>query len=469
VTAPEAPAGAAPREADVRAPDAMRALDAALVRARQVPGLSAIALPAPVVAAPVAVATWPEAPAVAWSSRELTLVGVGIARELRAEGAGRWHALADAARALGPCRCDLVDPTALPTPLARPRLLGGLAFAPGAAARAPWTGFGDAWFVLPRWTYVHDGAHAYLVLAVDERDAHDAARWQAELARWQLGLAAPEAAPRRPAVLELDPGDLDVWRAQVRAITTAIAGGTCEKIAAARRAIVRLAGDARPADVLAELDARHAECVRLLVRPPDGGALVAATPERLVRVDGRRVTCDALAGSIAAGGDRAAEALLDSGKDRREHAIVVDAIVEGLRELGAMVELPDAPRIRALRHILHLHTPIAATLPARRHVLEVAARLHPTPAVGGTPAATAAAWIAENEPVPRGWYAAPVGWFDLDGDGEFAVAIRSGVLAGDRAHLWVGAGIVAGSDPDRELAETEVKLRAMLGALGGGA
>ena len=98
-------------------------------------------------------------------------------------------------------------------------------------------------------------------------------------------------------------------------------------------------------------------------------------------------------------------------------------------------------------------------------MLELVAALHPTPAVGGTPTRAATEWIAAHEPA-RGWYASPVGWFDLDGNGELAVAIRSGVIAGDRAHLFAGAGIVAGSDPDRELAETDAKLRAMLGALG---
>src|SRR5262249_36149305 len=111
-------------------------------------------------------------------------------------------------------------------------------------------------------------------------------------------------------------------------------------------------------------------------------------------------------------------------------------------------------------------TPFRARLREPRHVLELVARLHPTPAVGGTPRELAIDWIRSREPVARGWYAAPVGWFDLEGNGEIAVAIRSGVLAGNRAHLWAGAGIVAGSDPDRELAETEIKLRAMLGALG---
>jgi isochorismate synthase EntC len=145
---------------------------------------------------------------------------------------------------------------------------------------------------------------------------------------------------------------------------------------------------------------------------------------------------------------------------------VVRAIADALADAGGKVDMPDAPGVRALRHVLHLHMPIRARLAQPRHVLELAARLHPTPAVGGTPTHVACDWIAAREPAARGWYASPVGWFDLDGNGELAVAIRSGLLAGDRAHVWAGAGIVAGSDPDRELAETDDKLRAMLGALG---
>ena len=128
--------------------------------------------------------------------------------------------------------------------------------------------------------------------------------------------------------------------------------------------------------------------------------------------------------------------------------------------------MPGAPAVRALRNILHLHTPIAAELSAPVHVLELAAALHPTPAVGGTPTRLATAWIAAREPAPRGWYAAPVGWFDAAGDGELAVAIRSGLLAGRTAHVWAGAGIVRDSDAEAEWAEVEVKQRAVLDALG---
>jgi menaquinone-specific isochorismate synthase len=442
-------------------------LDAGLAIARKQAGWTFVALPAPVVAAPAAVAAWRSAPVVAWSSRTLTIVGVGAACELRGSGAQRWAEVIAAARRIE--TGSIVDRSGA-SDLVRPRLLGGLAFAPGAADHAPWSGFGDAWFMLPRWTYVHDGSRAALVLAVDARDAQHATRWREELAAFRAALASSFASRPQPPLLSIDPGDRDAWRAQVRAITDAIGAGQCAKIVAARSAVVTLAGEARVADMLAELDARHTDCVRVLVRPPGAGALVAATPERLVQLEGATVACDALAGSIARSAARAGDgedaALLASAKDRNEHELVVRAIASALHGLGADVVAPAEPGVRTLRHVLHLHTPIAATLRTRRHVLELAAALHPTPAVGGTPTSIATEWIAAREVVPRGWYAAPVGWFDLSGNGELAVAIRSGLLAGERAHLWAGAGIVAGSDPDRELAETDVKLRAMLGALG---
>jgi menaquinone-specific isochorismate synthase len=420
-------------------------------------GWSFVAMPAPVVPPAAIVAAFRSAPVVAWSSKELTLVGVGIAHELRGRGDARWAEIVAAAR-------EITGGTGA----IRPRFVGGLAFVPGAADAAPWTGFGDAWFALPRWSYIREGNTAHLVLALDGQSTRDDHR--DELAAFRAAFAGGFAARPQPPMTALDRGDTEAFRAQVRAITDAIARGEHAKIVAARSAIVSLAGEARAADMLAELDARHGECVRVLVRPPGAGTLIAATPERLVRVDGTNVQCDALAGSHVRleGGDVTRSdgaALLASGKDRREHALVVDAIASALRGLGAEVRAPAEPVVRALRHVLHLHTPITATLPAPRHVLELAAALHPTPAVGGTPTRVATRWIAEHE-VPRGWYASPVGWFDLDGNGELAVAIRSGVLAGERAHLWAGAGIVAGSDPDRELAETDLKLRAMLGALG---
>jgi isochorismate synthase EntC len=144
---------------------------------------------------------------------------------------------------------------------------------------------------------------------------------------------------------------------------------------------------------------------------------------------------------------------------------VVAAIAAALGPLCDALEVPGTPEARVLRDVIHLATPIRGRLAADTHILELAAALHPTPAVGGVPRDRALAFIAGHEP-PRGWYAAPVGWFDRAGDGELAVALRSGVLRGATAHLFAGGGIVVGSDPEAELAETALKLRPMLAALG---
>lgn len=434
-------------------------LDAGLDRAARAPGLTFIELPAPTVSAAALIEAWGDDAIAAWTSPAPggeVIVGIGLARELRGEGAARWDQVATAAKQLAAGAVFVGE--------ARPRLIGGAAFAPGAADAAPWLGFGDAWFALPRWTYVEVGGRAQLVLAVDAAAAGERPRWHAELARHRAAFAG-SVARAQPAVVEVDRSAGVAYRGQVAAITEAIARGAVEKVVAARTCSVALAGPARPAALLAALDERHADCVRVMIRPPGAGALVAASPERLIRRDGDVVRCDALAGTLPAAPGGAA-ALLASVKDRWEHDLVVRAIRAALEEADASVEAPHEPVVRALRHVLHLHTPFRATLRAPRHLLELAGRLHPTPAVGGTPTAAAVEWIARREPVPRGWYASPVGWFDLDGNGELAVAIRSGVLAGARAQLWAGGGIVAGSDPDRELAETESKLRAMLGALG---
>ncbi len=471
-------------------------LDRCLSVARGARGLTFIAFPAPLLAPADLVDAWPGEPLVAWSSAEVSVLGVGIARTLRGEGADRWMQVAGAARALeiyGALFADASErglATANRSSLhaaatrkvselafARPRLFGGGAFAPGSADAGPWLGFGDAWFALPRWTYTRDGHEARLVLAVDEREARDGARWHADLARFRDAFANPPTPQPPRGALEIARASTELWRAQVEAITSAIEVGACSKIVAARTCTVGLPArenaraPSHEASLLDMLDANQRECVRLLVRPPGGGSLIAATPERLVRRDGVVVRCDALAGTVRHGGDpvrgkEAAAQLLSSAKDRREHELVVTAIRDALDGFRADIDAPAEPVVRTLRHVLHLHTPIRAMLPQPHHVLELVAALHPTPAVGGTPTPYAIDWIRDHEPVPRGWYASPVGWFDLDGDGEFAVAIRSGVIVGDRAHLWAGAGIVAGSDPERELAETELKLRAMLGALG---
>jgi menaquinone-specific isochorismate synthase len=179
----------------------------------------------------------------------------------------------------------------------------------------------------------------------------------------------------------------------------------------------------------------------------------------------------ALAGSTARGNsaeeDRAnAQALRSSAKERNEHHLVVEAIRRRLGPICTTLDVPPDPSVLKLSYIQHLLTNISGTLRQPTGILPLVQILHPTPAMGGSPRDLAMAFISRNEPVPRGWYAAPVGWFDSQKDGEFVVAIRSAVAQERRIWCYAGAGIVPNSKADVEWAETEMKFRPMLRSLG---
>jgi len=438
-----------------------------------------VQLPAPIGA--VATLMEHEHAVFAWEPRDggEAWAGIGIAHELRASGARRFEQIARAASALW-ARVSIPSAPegATPGPLAgargsafglgpaprgasiAPRMFGGFAFAPGAASAPPWSDFGDAWFVLPRWSYVRRGDQAWW-LFVGERDPDRMPEERAELER----LLARGPSTHASTIVDRDDGDRDAWCAHVEEIRAAIGAGAVAKVVAARPCTIELSAAASPAAVLARLGAAHPECTRYVFRSKSA-AFAGATPERLIRRRGSAVDGEALAGSIARSAEDGPAKLLASAKDRGEHELVVRAVTDGLARFCAKLDAPSEPRVRALRHIHHLHTPITGELAVPAHVLELAAALHPTPAVGGTPTAAALEWIASREPAPRGWYAAPVGWFDAGGDGELVVAIRSGLLAGRRAHVWAGAGIVRDSDAEAEWDEVALKQRALLGALG---
>ena len=201
-------------------------------------------------------------------------------------------------------------------------------------------------------------------------------------------------------------------------------------------------------------------------------AFVAASPELLVRREGLRASTVALAGSTRRSADPAVddhlgEQLMRSDKDREEQAIVTRRIARALRPHAVWVAAPDEPAIVKVANIQHLATPIRAQLTHPRSAVELAGLLHPTPAVGGEPHAAAAPRIPALEGLDRGWYAGPVGWTDANEDGEFCVALRCALLRGREARLYAGVGVVRDSDPAAELAETEVKLGALLPVLSG--
>ena len=154
-----------------------------------------------------------------------------------------------------------------------------------------------------------------------------------------------------------------------------------------------------------------------------------------------------------------------SEKDRREHAVVVDDIVARLDPLVERLTAPSMPALLKMANVQHLASEIAGILRTPRSVIEVAGDLHPTPAVAGLPLTEALAFISKTESIDRGWYSGGIGWTDGSGDGQIAVALRCALVRGDTAHLYAGAGIVAGSRPERELEETRLKFRPLLNLL----
>ena len=220
---------------------------------------------------------------------------------------------------------------------------------------------------------------------------------------------------------------------------------------------------------LKNLRETHPNCYIFSTSNGKGQNFIGASPERLISIDNQKLISDALAGSAPRGETPAEDAvnanrLLNSIKERHEHSLVIDFITQRLSQLGLLPQVL-APRLRQLSNIQHLWTPITAKVPPHVHPLKIVAQLHPTPAVAGATRDFACAEIRRYESFERGLYAAPLGWIDASGNCEFIVGIRSALIDGDRARLYAGAGIVAGSDPEKEFAEVQLKLQALLKAL----
>jgi isochorismate synthase len=238
----------------------------------------------------------------------------------------------------------------------------------------------------------------------------------------------------------------------------------------AREVLARGDGVVSAAMVARSLRAAYPSCFTYLITGADGTAFVGASPELLVRRSADRAFAQPMAGSVARGAtdaedERLALQLEESAKDATEHRLVSDFVVAALRPFARSVSARP-PEVVRFTNIQHLATSVTAELMAPpADVLQLAAALHPTPAVGGWPREAADVLIDELEGMERGWYAGAVGWIDANGDGELAVALRCGLLWEDGARLYAGVGVMPDSDPVRELDETELKFKALLTAL----
>lgn len=325
----------------------------------------------------------------------------------------------------------------------------------GFDARQTWPGFDQERWILPEVLAFWDGARTRVVAFGSEGTSPQALEARLE--------AVHEVEPVvERALMSRNSSDSGAYQALVRRGLQTIDEGRCSKLVLARAIDVESAATIPERAVLKALEARNPTCWTFLVRGRDGSAFMGASPELLCEAEGSRFSTDALAGTSAVGEE--AE-LLRSDKDRREHQAVVDDLRARLDAFSTRLDHPATPQVKRLPNVVHLHTPVTATLRDGVSPLEVAKALHPTPAVAGAPRERALEFLQQHEGFARGWYAGAVG---AGGPSKLtlAVGLRSAHVHGARARVFVGAGVVKGSTPDAEWLETERKAATMLAALG---
>ena len=401
---------------------------------------------------------------VLFSSPRRLMVGLGVAAVLRVPGgAERQAATRAVSRFLASLRC--IDPIQRPGSVAT--AFGALPFEPSAEGE----------LVVPQVTVVCErGGHSWMTLA---GTGHLVAPDLLGMSTWPVDFRAGNNDGKK--TVDAGPGndlrslesDEIAFTDGVRRALVEIAEGRVEKVVLARRVAASFSEPIDIARTLASLTAREPSSTVFAITSPRD-TFIGASPELLVARDGADVRSVPLAGTVRRTGDPASDALqvtrmLESVKENLEHRLVVDAVAATISSFCGGFEVPREPEVISLRQVAHLATRLNASLDGDPQMwpsaLELAAALHPTPAVGGSPTATALELIRNVEPTGRGLYAGPVGWVDANGDGEFFIGIRSAQINGAEASVFAGAGIVAGSDPAEELAETAVKLDTMLGAL----
>jgi isochorismate synthase len=371
------------------------------------------------------------------------LVGLGSALALSGSPervAAEWRALVAGAD---------VDSESRPGP----RLLGGFCFDPLASGSQLWDGFGVGRLVLPECLFSVQHGTTFLTTN--------------RFAGGSPLVSRVNEAVEAPPHLGLSPSD---WQALVGEVASTIARGDTglRKVVLARGQQVQMRVTLEAA--LRRLVADYSTCTIFACATRDA-CFLGATPERLVALHDGTATTMALAGTAPRGETPAedlaiGQRLLRDPKERTEHVVVADAVREALAPLATRVVADPEPRLHTLPNVQHLITPICAEMKEGRGALDLVNALHPTPAVGGYPREPALKLIREREVLDRGWYAAPIGWVDGRGEGEFVVGLRSALVRGETATLFAGCGIVADSDPPTELAEWGWKLKPMATALG---
>jgi isochorismate synthase len=408
------------------------------------------------------------------------LVGVGAAATIETHGVAHFTDSASAWRTLlNDAAITYVHPTDV-VASSGPVLFGGYTFDPLAPRTELWANFPDGLLILPRILLSYSADCVALTVNRMMQASDDSEQCAKEIAASVRRLQ--DVLERIPAIRQENTFNhlslreilpASEWKAMVASTVAKIQHGAFEKVVLARDIQATLHDSSATFDASAVLQRLRGSYPTAYVFAIQRGErfFVGATPERLVQARDGQIQTMALAGSARRGETEEEDArlgaeLLQSEKNKSEHEIVVATVREALTNHCTHVHVSTMPELLKLRNVQHLKTPIVGELIPGRCILDIMADLHPTPAVGGFPHHAALEAIRDVEKLDRGWYAAPLGWIGASGHGEFAVALRSGLIDGGTARLFAGCGIVADSDPQAEFVESCLKFQAMLHALG---
>lgn len=357
----------------------------------------------------------------------------------------------------------------------QPILFGGFSFDPANKCPSEWDMFPSAYFAVPSFQLVirDDRVFISIHLITNELNSQtkfDKLRTQRDdlIHAAQVKELKPYA---KPVLTNMNERFKELYLDAVSHVTKLIHSGEAQKVVIARSLALSFAEEVSSPSAMYHVSKEQPESFLFGLELGDN-LFFGATPERLVKVENQKALSTCLAGSVRRGltaseDQQLGKDLLLDAKNREEHQYVVDMITNVFNQYCEDVKVPKYPKLMKIRDIQHLYTPVDGALRNGNGLLQLVKDLHPTPALGGEPRGDAMKIIRMVEQMNRGYYAAPIGWIDAAGNGEFAVAIRSALLNKDNAYLYAGGGIVADSDPTSEYVETLVKFRPMLRTLGG--
>ncbi|MCM3571226.1 isochorismate synthase MenF [Neobacillus mesonae] len=402
---------------------------------------------------------------------ETILVGLGISKQIQSDQAtDRFFRVGEEWEY---CLKDALIYNSYSEKGVGPVIFGGFSFDPFKEKTDLWSKYPDSLFYLPKYMLSIIKNDAYLTTNVVCLPQDDQTLFEkiSDERNELLGSLYPSSENESALLTETMEVEPKKWKQSVDEVAEELKEGTLKKVVLARELRLTFNKPLEAEKILENLNEQQHESF-IFAFESNGDCFLGATPERLVKKQGDEIFSTCLAGSISRGQTpeedvRLGEALLHDLKNLKEHQYVVEMIKEALEESCEKVILPDTPQLMKMRDIQHLYTPVIGKAQKDTSLLHFVEKLHPTPALGGLPQKDAVEKIRQVEELDRGFYAAPLGWLDYRGNGEFAVSIRSGLIQGNEASLFAGCGVVADSDSESEYLETGLKFRPMLRALGG--